>query len=496
MCGGGSSTPPNPTTSAANSPVSSETPCPEQIYPGCTNVVIKGPDGTSPPCTIIPINGNIQLRAIPNEEASGTFQWTTTSTKVTLTNTSSDTVTVTAAAQVSSAKDAEIVKAIFTPASGSACQVTLNLTVIRVVFSESANQKYGYDNMDNEAGILHHVSVQKNDDTKVQVTIEGGATATDLQFTSDDTAIAEPVNPASGGSTFDLSLNGKDQDKAETGIKARCKCSEQHELAAIRANVYRQVSFTAKVAKIHDSTVASTALTRPNFDVEAAEQAINRWYKAAVVTLDLSDHSDTGGVIDVRYDLNNSGKLDLEPGTTSSEQTAIQAVFNPAGQKIVIVKDLAWMFFLKTAAAIDDTTITLKDSYADYMRYIVDGNSYPLGVGATAENITVQSKSGTTVTLAAPLTKAHTTSDGIEWPLSGLSGNPIYVAEQTKTEDKERQTMGHECGHSQLTWKDVESSTCLMHYSSGRTDTKVRFKEFPRKYDAGNESLWEKVPRS
>jgi hypothetical protein len=35
-----------------------------------------------------------------------------------------------------------------------------------------------------------------------------------------------------------------------------------------------------------------------------------------------------------------------------------------------------------------------------------------------------------------------------------------------------------------------------MHYTTNqRTDTKIRYKELPRKYDPGNEIQWDKVSR-
>jgi hypothetical protein len=207
--------------------------------------------------------------------------------------------------------------------------------------------------------------------------------------------------------------------------------------------------------------------------------------------------------MDIRFDLNGNGALDLEPGTTSREERAIISEFNPAGQKIVIVKDLNWIYFLREAASAGDESINLKTSYSTirggsergYMKFIVVGNSYTLGTGDSAEEITVSGRNGATVNLSGPLSNDHGTDEGIMWPLSGLSGNPIWVKEGSKTEDKVRQTIAHECGHSIFNWRDVDSSTSLMHYSSGRTDTLLRFKDQPKKYEEGDENQWDTVSR-
>ena len=56
------------------------------------------------------------------------------------------------------------------------------------------------------------------------LTLTGGITDADVQFTSDDGTIAEAA-PAGCGSGFDVTVNGKNQDKAETTIRVKCKCA-------------------------------------------------------------------------------------------------------------------------------------------------------------------------------------------------------------------------------------------------------------------------------
>lgn len=374
------------------------------------------------------------------------------------------------------------------------------MTNVEVRFDKSPRQKWGYDDLDDADAEFHHLSVKKNDTTvalcNVKGPITGAAAPTGVFFFVCETAsIADATQPASLTPSFDLTISGKDKDKDATFLRARINDRNGPICASLKVHVYKLKELSVTVLKAYDSTSAGTTLTRPRFDVEAAETVLNEWYKPAVVKIDLKDHSATGDAVDIAYDKNGNGKLDLEPAGTSDEAKAINDAFNPTGQKVVIVKDLAWIYFLKTAAAIDDTSITLKDAYSGYMKFIGVGNTYTLGSGATAESIKVKSKTGTTIELDVKLTKAHPTTDGLIWPLSGLSGNPIFVAEQTKTESKERETIGHENGHSLLAWLDLEASDDLMHYSSGRTDTKVRYKELPRKYDAGNEVQWDKVVR-
>jgi len=472
------------------------TPCPAAAKPAAppnVTVQILAADGTSKPCTIVPVLDSIQLRGVPST-GSGDYKWSTTSTKISLINTTGDTVTVFGGLTASGGKDAETIQLVFTPSGAAAlAPVTITATVVAGTFSASTNQTYGFDDMGGAA--LPHVSVKKNDSTKVHVKLAGGITDADVQFTSDDATIADAA-PAGSGTDFEVTVNGKNQDKAETRVVVKCKCATANVIASMFVDVYWEKAESVTVGKFVDDTVATTNLTRRNFNVKAAEGEINKWYKPAVAKLTLTDNIASGDPKNVHYDLNGNGKLDLEPGGISGEQAAITAAFNPDGQKVVIVKDLAWIYYLKTAASKDDTTITLKDSYADYMQYVVVGDTYTLGAGTNAETIQVDRKVGSTLTLHAALTKDHPVTEGLIWPLSGLSGNPIFVAEQTKTEDKERQTIGHENGHSLMKWLDLVSPKNLMHFSISRTDTEIRYMEQPLKYAAGTENQWEKLSRT
>ncbi len=470
--------------------------CPEEEKKK-VSVKIFHEDGTSDPPKFLCVKKALKLKAVPGEGQSGTFAWATTSNLVTLTNDTSATVTVTAKENVSGAKDDVSIEVSFTAADGNANDSS-KLTVFCVKFLKPDDVVYGYDDIDGGAAKLHHVSVKKNGTAKVKVKIEGGPVAQDLFFTSDDEAAAMPEVPDAdkAKAEFNLTVKGKNKNKAETSFWSRSESKTGEKCTEIKVNVYKEREKDVKVAKVYDSTKAASNLTYPNFDVAAAATEINKWYKAAVGKLNMTDKSGTGGHFDIRYDLNGNGKMDLEPGTTTTEETAITTGFTDAGQRVVIVKDLTWQYFLKTAAAVDDETITLKDSMSGYMKYIKVNKTYKLGTGASEETIKVKSKAGQTITLDAKLTKAHTTSDAIMWPLGGLSGNPIYVKESNSTEAKIRWIIAHECGHSLMKWKDLKDTDNVMYYSTAHGNSEVRYMDKAKHYEAGNENQWQTVPRT
>ncbi|MFO0593469.1 MAG: hypothetical protein U0441_38360 [Polyangiaceae bacterium] len=379
------------------------------------------------------------------------------------------------------------------------------LSKIDLRFAKSANQKWGYDDLDDPDGETHHISVKKNGNTVARMLVKGPITGagmdTDVLFYEMvNTSVAEVIPPAFPPTdSYDLYVGGKDKDKDATDLRLRINGAKGPVCATLRVHVYKLKEVKATVFKIQDKASATTTLQRPDFDVEAAQDAINEWYKAAVAKIDLVDGAPSGQkTLDVTYDLNSSGRLELDPTGTSNEEKAIKdAITGTSGQKVVIVRDVAWIYYLKTAAAVDDERITLKDALSGYMQFIHVGDVFALGAGATAENVSVKSISGTTITLNAKLTKAHTTNEGLIYLLNGLSGNPIYINESAITEVQQRQVIGHEDGHSLLNWLDLQDRTNLMHYTTQqRTDTLIRYKTLNQYHAGGTEVQWDAVSRT
>ena len=468
---------------------------------------IRAENGTDPPMSIIPKGDRLILTAVLDEEAEGTWAWSTDSTKIALDGETTDRVTVRSVGNVSAAAFAEVLRVSFTPADGEALPpISTRLTVIEVTFTAVTAQAYGFDGMGTNMGDATpssenpHVSVKKNTTVDVQVTVTGGVTGGFLRFTTDDNTTAEATVDADPPASFPLHIEGKSKNKAETTIHARAGTDTGPICASLKVNVYREMSYTAKVARIHDSTSSGTTLSRPNFSIAATQTALRGYYKQAVTTITLTDYNSSGGSIDVNYDPTSSGSLVLEAGRVSTGEQRVKDALTGTGKKIVIVKKLAWLFKLGTAASIGDRTITMSSHLnATYMSYITNG-SYQLGGPGNYENVTVTATNTTTrvVTLSTDLTKAHPLTEGVWWPLGGLSGNPAYVQESTDTQAKVDEVIGHEFGHELISYLDVTHAECLMHHTNSRTGQKIRFKPMTKHYTppVGTENQWECVSRT
>ncbi len=482
---------------------------------------IRRADGSGPPPMVIPVGGVIELLAVHDRGDPGAWCWSTDSTAIRLENETTDTVRVIAQENPSVSAGAEVIRLNFTPDGGSAQpSVPARLTVIKVTFTRSDSESYGFDSMADSSmhgptpsGQDPHVSVQKDGTTRVMVEVEGGVGGGCLTFTSDDDSIAtasvEGVPPA----RFTLNIQGGSRNKASTNIKARVADASGTVVATLVVNVYNRKSCSAMVARIWDSRSPSTRLSRPDFSIADSQRALRQYYGKAVATISLSDYNTEGGVMDVRFDRSGSGALVLEAGRESKAQKAVKrAVRRRPGTKIVIVKKLAWLYRLARTANRGDTTITFESYISETLMGYIGNSTYRFGAPGNYENITVTNVNRATkvVTIASPLTARHRkrNKEGLWWPLGGLSGNPAFVQEADDSQDEVDAVMGHELGHELLDFLDLGSRSdasvdadvrsCLMYYSNSRTDTQIRFKSLNRYYPVpgGSESQWELLSRT
>src|SRR2546430_1368754 len=118
------------------------------------------------PCKIIKAKGGtVQMSAseLPGF-SGGTFAWTTTSSKIKLTNQNTPTLTVEGLADPSASREAETIKVARSAPGCSPVEKTVKVTVARVTFAASANQRYGHDNFDTPANPLDdHICVKNSD---------------------------------------------------------------------------------------------------------------------------------------------------------------------------------------------------------------------------------------------------------------------------------------------------------------------------------------------
>ncbi|MCK4538982.1 MAG: LysM peptidoglycan-binding domain-containing protein [Candidatus Krumholzibacteria bacterium] len=468
---------------------------------------IRAEDGTARPPLIILVGGSVRMRAVHDDGADGAWLWATSSSKITLTDETTDTVTITAGDDVSARGLDEAIEVRFTPEGGEPMpSAVTRVTVFSVTFAASSIQGYAFDGMGTDMddptpdGETPHISVKKNTRTRVQVTVAGGCSPGNIHFTSDDDTTAEAVLDGVPPMTFTMYIDGKNKTRAETLIHARANTDDGPICASLAVNVYAEKSYTAKVAKVWDSSSASTRLSRPSFSVANTQTALRGFYKQAVATIRLTDYSSDGGALDVNFDPGGAGALVLEAGRVSAGQQLVTDALTGTGKKIVIVKKLAWLFNLGTAAAAGATTITMGSHLSARTMAYLTPREYRFGGPGNYETITITATNTTTrvITLGSALGSAHPITEGIWWPLGGLSGNPAWVQEDTDTEAHVNKVIGHEFGHELLELLDVEKLECVMNFHTGSTDTRIRFKELPRHYDppGGNENQWDTIDRT
>lgn len=426
--------------------------------------------------------------------SGGNFSWSTESSKIKLSSETGSTVTVEALTSVSSGKDAEEIKITRKSAGCAPIEKTIKVTVAKVSFAESANQKYGFDdNDDPTVGDDNHICVKKLDNTLVEVNIEGGAVGTDFEFVCDDATLCT-TNPPIASAQFDLKIVASNQNKKSTLLKVKAVGDSSTLYCSLNVHVYKEKVVGVIVAKIDDKN--NNYLRFPNADYAAHGPNANAKLKEAVVKYNIANFSKKNKITHVKYK-SNTGVLhyDIAKGG-GADLEKIQKAFKgkAVGKKVrvAIIRDMKSYYYLKKAAEIGDTELTVEGSSV----FFKVGDTPPLGEGANQEPLNITAVNGNKIT-CDPLTIKHAVGTTIEFPAAGWSSDPILIIEGTASLDVAKWTVLHEVGHRDkgLTLKDIVDKTNFMHFMQEWTDYRLRY--CPRKsmYDAVDQNQWEKIPR-
>ena len=457
--------------------------------------------GIEAPCKIIKVNGGkVQISAV-DYFSGGSFAWTTTSSKIKLINSNSSTVTVEGLATPSASRGAETITVTRTESGCPPVVKTVQVTVAKVTFSVSTNQRYGYDDFDTPTKPLDdHICIKKSDHTFLKVDIQGGALGTDFDFVCDDPSVCTPVAPGAKAS-FDLRLNAGAKNKNATTLHANVKCPSVVSFSSIQVHVYKEKLVEVVVAKVYDSKSAATTLHRPTMNAAAHTATVNAKLKEAVVKFNISNYTPSNSVTDIEFDLDSNGALSYDINAGGGvELDKIKKAITGTGTKtrIAIIKKLKSYYYLSQAVAIGEKDLKVRGT--SVFKYGSFPN-VPLGLGANMENVTVSSVSGNTITLASGVTKAHTVGTPIEFIAGGWASDPIVITEENAADGSliaEKLilwSIPHEVGHRKLELADIVDQTNFMHYNQSWTDYRLRYCPRTKRYTAGTENQWEKIPR-
>lgn len=460
----------------------------------------------SAPCRIIKAGGGrVQISARELRDfPAGTYLWETTSAKIRLHSANTATVTVEALSDLSSNRGAETITVKRTFIRCPPVVKTVHVTVARMTFSKSTNQRYGYDNYDTPRSTDDHICVKSGSHTFLKVDIEGGALGSDFDFVCDDATICTPVAPGAVAS-FDLRLDAGAHNKANTALHAKCKCPSATSFTNIAVHVYKEKMIEVVVAKIHDRTRPGTSLNRPAMNAASHTAAVNAKLKEAVVKFDIANFTAGNAVTHAAFDLDHNDALsyDINAGGGRELDVIKAAMTGTAKTRVAIVKKLKSYYYLSQAVAIGATRLTVRG--ASVLSYTASPN-VNLGSGADKELVTVIDVSGTTIILRAPgVTKPHPVHARIEWNAGGWSSDPIIITEEAPDgslipENEILWTIPHEACHRRLSEPDVlgdvDDQTNVMHHQQGWTDHRLRYCPRTRRYPpAGTENQWELITR-
>lgn len=365
--------------------------------------------------------------------------------------------------------------------------------VVKIEFTkapaeDATGNKHGYDTMDTPPSKNDdHVSVKKGETTLVKVDIQGADNVLPTTFKSSDATIADVADvPDPVPASFLLKVVGK--GTGSTVIKAFPGNSSVPACGSITANAYKSQDIAKwSIYRVTDSASAGTsplsALTATG--VQTAANSIVKQGVMSFTDVDVVDK-------DLHYDKNGNGALDwFYDGGTQTEYDEIKNAGLTGNPKVVVVKSVNFGWRLSQAAVVGANKITLQGS--DYLSSWT-GYAYILGTGANEESVSIKSMNGNEATLQANLTKAHAVGDVLVGQFgAGVGADPQIVEDGADVQT----TLLHETLHRSDVGNllDVDSANNIMNYSTGTGQTELRFKPLPKKYQAGTECQWEKIPR-
>ena len=439
-----------------------------------------------------------------------TFAWAYAGTKFSLADGTTQTVALTADATPSDKAEEEELKVVIKPDGKPAFPELLHrMGVVEILFEKDASYKGGYDKYEvinlvkqdystatfDPPQKYDFMSIKKSTDGKVTVKYKG-ALKEDIFLVAVDAAIAKPKkdNPDTD-SPFALEIEGKAKDKDETLLEARVESKTGKVVNKLGVVVLKQKDMEAEFFRVHDST---NPATMPAFTPTAANinNRLEDPYGSAISVMDVTD----GGTKDINYDTApRNGKLDLEPGVVSAEQTAIDTGCVSTKARIVYVKELQWSYYLRADALVGALTLPIKVYHQAYLGYIGVGNTYRITGAAGEERVRVTAVNKVTgdVTIQTALTKDFTLAGkaALIWPLGGLSGNPAWLMDGGGLNGI-IDVVGHELGHQLATFLDVCEKSNLMYGVNDRTSLALRHRPLEKLYPgSGNEQQWFKIPR-
>lgn len=433
-------------------------------------------------CRILMPGTRVQMEAmdLPGE-SGGTYEWSTTSTKIRLVNTTGNKLVIEAANTVGTARDSETIVVTRTGQDGRKAKKSVSVTVSRVVFKQSKFQRFGYDDMDTPDTEDDHVSVASGEETYVHVDILGGAIASDFDFICDDRSVCEVPPPTTGAPSFELRIEGAKVTKAKTMLRARVRCPAKIVFGSIAIHVYAWSINKVVIGKFEDSNAPSTALQFPSADYTSHRDRANEIFKQAVVRVELENISGNRKLNAKIAQKNGEVLYDMASGGQELREALLSAFGDQDSDAywVAIIRNMKSCYYLSKDAQAGSLVIEV--AATRLLQSKMD-----LGTGPTKERITVECVEGNIGYLAEPLKNSHPKGTLLEFFAGAWSGGPIILAEGDFTEEELRWIILHELGHTALSLSDITDDTNIMLAHRGHKDYRLRYK--PQKLNYVNKS--------
>jgi hypothetical protein len=373
----------------------------------------------------------------------------------------------------------------------------VRIEVVSAAFERSQANVFGYDDMDEARGKLHHVNVKSGGSTFVRARFAGDHRR-GIVLGANDTGVATVGTATADLAEMDLEVRGVDGlEREATLVCARLEDEDGPIIAAVGTHVYREVHLNVAMIRVRDPLSAETKHQLPAPDPQVLEAHINDYFRQVVATVRLIDGTPTDP-LPLAYDLDRDGVLNYEPGFPGDLATLTSKITDFANLYVLaLVHDLRLALNLAQPAPAGATTLQVDPKYGERVAFLLARPSHRLEGPAGPEAIAITERDGFTVTLKSPLRTSHPLGSRITMEIRGISGPPGVVRE-FEPPKLLALVVAHEVAHVMLDLRDVIDDDNLMFSADPPFVGRLRYKELNNRHGVvapRRQRQWEAVPR-
>lgn len=365
-----------------------------------------------------------------------------------------------------------------------------------VDFLDHEDNSWGFDKVAFDSGEpdpdLIYVNIPENGESVVNVVVQN---PTGMYIRSSNTSVFQIQGASSNRLDLDrnvtrVALSGGTSTATHRSALLEVCNSADTVVRSLNVEVYDLVSIPEiYYYRLIDTGSPDTSTELLNPPGYAIQTELNKAFNQAVINTDAIVANQN---MDVGYDVNLNGILDVYPGAISNPELDIYLAAPYQGTyKFCFVQSCRMNWRITSQANEGSTTM-----YVESTTYMDLNGTYPaLAANGNTEDITIidinPSGDGFVITLQSPLVNSYQANDVVFCGVGGFAYDPQIIVSYYRI----FLILAHELLHSIGGFGDLNAPDNIMNYITESDCTKLRYRAQEFHYSVGTEEQWNQVPR-